>query len=253
TIQISGKTPLSKQQWILSLVVVVDFVLATLQIIGAIQRTMEFISFTCLSSLSSVQPNLLENICFVLTAWAVDVVMIWRFLYIYHDLKRTKWSIFVFASLNQMVSFGLGSLTVFILATQRDDFTTLLVFEMMTLIQNLALTTLIVGRLLLFRRMMQKVLGRSYGNEYTGVATMLLESQALLGVGQVTLLVTLSLQSNYRMTFYHIVGQLQVLTPLMLIYRVAQGKVYNLNTITQLTQIRFNNDNVPEFEAEAPV
>ncbi|KAF8993062.1 hypothetical protein BDQ17DRAFT_1431998 [Cyathus striatus] len=50
----------------------------------------------------------------------------------------------------------------------------------------------------------------------------------------------------YGPTFYQGVGQVQILTPMMLIYRIIQGKLYNSQTIAHITQIRFNNDDVAE-------
>ncbi|KAF9000992.1 hypothetical protein BDQ17DRAFT_1327450 [Cyathus striatus] len=82
----------------------------------------------------------------------------------------------------------------------------------------------------------QKALETQHRNEYVNVTTMLVESQALLGIGQLALLATIlplklpgletynASNSPSSIVMYQIVGQLQVLTPALLIYQVMQGK-----------------------------
>ncbi|KAF9012069.1 hypothetical protein BDQ17DRAFT_1420465 [Cyathus striatus] len=227
-IHVKGKKLISAQERILSIYVAVAFVLSTLQIGGALQRTINGLYETNMDArIFTGRGSWLQNVCYMLTAWAVDMIMMWRFLIIYHDLKRTKWSIFVFSSVIQTAS---------------------IVFEVVAMFQNIMLTTLIVGRLLLCRRRIRRVLGKCYGNEYTGVASMVVESQSLLGVAQVIMLVSLietySNIATYGLTFYQVTGQIQVLSPMILIYRVMQGKMYNSETIAQIAQLRIKNDDV---------
>ncbi|KAF9002670.1 hypothetical protein BDQ17DRAFT_1482158 [Cyathus striatus] len=98
----------------------------------------------------------------------------------------------------------------------------------------------------------RKALGTQHGNEYINVITVLVESQALLGIGQVALLATIlplesSTLANYNYSYspsssvtYQLVGQLQAVTPVLLIYRVMQGKVYDSKTIVEMGTVRFS-------------
>ncbi|KAF8995700.1 hypothetical protein BDQ17DRAFT_1330418 [Cyathus striatus] len=246
-VHIKRKKPLTTQQRILSTYVVVAFVLSTLQISGALQITNKYLyKFGCTTSVVdkiSGPTSWLENVCFMISAWTVDVIMMWRFLIIYYDLKRTKWSIFVFSLLIQTASVGMGIYTAIVMSyfiMGLDPFNGnfyLVFFEAITLFHNIMLTTLIVGRLLLCRRRIQNVLGRCYGNEYISIASMVVESQSLLGIAQVTMLASL-IQTNansveldpgfnkYGPTFFQVTGQVQ--------------------TIAQITQLRFKNDEDPE-------
>ncbi|KAF9000984.1 hypothetical protein BDQ17DRAFT_644938 [Cyathus striatus] len=134
----------------------------------------------------------------------------------------------------------------------------LLALEAFALSQNVLLTSLIVGRLLLFRYRIRKALGTQHGKEYVNVTTMLVESQALLGIGQLALLATiLPLQvprfpgletdstsnSPSSVVMYQIVGQLQVLSPVLLIYRVMQGKTYDSKTAVEMGTLRLTASN----------
>ncbi|KAF8990157.1 hypothetical protein BDQ17DRAFT_1333655 [Cyathus striatus] len=87
----------------------------------------------------------------------------------------------------------------------------------------------------------RKVLGTRHGSEYITITTMLVESQVLLGAGQVALLATLGIESNSSTAMYQVVGQLQVLSPILLIYRVMQGKTYDLKKIAEIT-LKSNNE-----------
>ncbi|KAF8986325.1 hypothetical protein BDQ17DRAFT_1436323 [Cyathus striatus] len=120
-IHIKGKKLLSTQQRILSIYVAVAIVLSTIQIGAALQATTKGLhKLGCTESESDVSlfsggKGWLEVVCFMLTAWTVDMIMMWRFFVIYYDLRRTKWSIFVFSSLIQTASIGIGIFTAFIM------------------------------------------------------------------------------------------------------------------------------------------
>ncbi|KAF8980347.1 hypothetical protein BDQ17DRAFT_1380765 [Cyathus striatus] len=224
TILFRGKTLLSTQQRTLSMYIVVAFILSTLQIGGALQRTTKLLSFEW--------------------AWTVDIIMMWRLFIIYHDLKRTKWSVFVFSSL---AFIGTGAYTAFIMSSStgfdpEGGHFYLVLFEAVILLQNIMLITLIGGRLLLFRCQIQKVLGRCYENEYTSIASMVVYYNAFWGDPA---------NARYGQIFYQVTGQIQVLSPMILIYRVMQGKMCNSQTIEQITEIRFKNDEVPKPNSKA--
>ncbi|KAF9000978.1 hypothetical protein BDQ17DRAFT_1426807 [Cyathus striatus] len=84
---------------------------------------------------------------------------------------------------------------------------------------------------------------------------MLVESQALLGIGQLALLATILPLESPTLTIYNtsnspssvimyqIVGQLQVLTPVLLIYRVMQGKIYDSKTVVEMGMVRSSAGN----------
>ncbi|KAF8991150.1 hypothetical protein BDQ17DRAFT_1466374 [Cyathus striatus] len=90
------------------------------------------------------------------------------------------------------------------------------IFEGITLGQNLMLTMLIVGRLLLYRYRIRKALGVSYGHEYISIASMLIESQAILVISQMWLMVAVNFnldptvfEGSFMIT-YQLIGQMQV-------------------------------------------
>ncbi|KAF8979199.1 hypothetical protein BDQ17DRAFT_1382037 [Cyathus striatus] len=248
--QLANKKILSRRERVLSIYVILAFIASTFSIAGGINQATGYLSSNCDLELGLVSEevngglpasffitNYMFAAGFMLTAWAVDAIMIWRFLAIYHDFRLVKWNILAFSSLLLMGSIAVGGLQA-IDGTDTNIY--LLVLEATSLFQNMLLTTFIIGRLLLVRYRIRKVLGTRHGSEYINVTTMLVESQALLGAGQVALLATAL--NKYGNIMYQVVGQLQVLSPIILIYRVMQGKTCDSKTIAELGTLKFNND-----------
>ncbi|KAF8997756.1 hypothetical protein BDQ17DRAFT_844976 [Cyathus striatus] len=139
-------------------------------------------------------------------------------------------------------------------------------FEALSLTHNLTMTCLIISRLLLYRRRIRKVLGRHHGREYLSIAAMLAESQGILVIAQTLIIGFGSIRSSTNdsaeivlddaevfssspsllrapSVIYPILAQLQVLAPVILIYRVMQGKVCDAQTFADVTKtIRFANE-----------
>ncbi|KAF9000948.1 hypothetical protein BDQ17DRAFT_1542942 [Cyathus striatus] len=259
---LAKKKRLRRHEWILSIYVILAFISSTFCVTGAINDAVVILSVICdvysgspysESPDSDVKTGFMFVAGFMFSAWAVDVIMIWRFLVVYHDFRLFKWIILGFSSLLLMGSIAFGMLQA--IMTSINPAIYLVVLEAFALSQNMLLTSLIVGRLLLFRYRTRKALGAQHGNEYINVTTMIVESQALLGIGQVVLLATiLPLQSptlannNFKnspssVVMYRIVGQLQVLTPVLLIYRVMQGKTYDSKTVVEMGTVGFSAGN----------
>ncbi|KAF8975866.1 hypothetical protein BDQ17DRAFT_1385217 [Cyathus striatus] len=240
--QLAKKKTLSRRERVLSIYVILALIASTISIAGGINEAAGELSSDCdwflglVSEENRGPTNIMFAAGFMITAWAVDAIMIWRFLAIYHDIKFVKWSIFAFSSLLLMASIAVGGIQA-INGTGAGLY--LLVLEAIALFQHMLLTTFIVGRLLLVRYRIRKVLGTRHGSEYINVTTMLVESQALLGAGQVALLATV--QTQYGNIMYQVVGQLQVLSPIILIYRVMQGKTCDSKTIAELGTLKFND------------
>ncbi|KAF8985341.1 hypothetical protein BDQ17DRAFT_1335909 [Cyathus striatus] len=107
-IHVKGGKRLSTQQWVLSAYAVMALVSSTLQIAGNVRHVIQDLDLDvgCYNFHDGfhLKKDWIENISFIVTAWAVDIIMIWRFLIIYHDFKHIKWCIFAFTLLLQAAS-----------------------------------------------------------------------------------------------------------------------------------------------------
>ncbi|KAF8987839.1 hypothetical protein BDQ17DRAFT_1548026 [Cyathus striatus] len=196
----------------------------------------------------------------MLTAWSVDALLMWRFMCIYQDIKLVKQSILMFSVLLQIASVVTGSFALRNLSTgTSSNYQFTIYFEAISLLHNLIMTCLIVGRLLFYRRRVRRVLGRHHGQDYLSIAAMLAESQGILVIGQALMIgfgfirnsanssVVISVNDSPLQystssllgapsTIYPILAQLQVLAPVILIYRVMQGKVCDAYKIAEVTK-----------------
>ncbi|KAF8995714.1 hypothetical protein BDQ17DRAFT_977772 [Cyathus striatus] len=254
SIQLAKKKKRSRRRWILTVYVVVAFILGTIAITGSIKGTMDILSRNCDGNLKLEQYDDQQNstnltsvmmvtTCFMLSAWAADILTIWRFMAIYYDFRLVKWCIFILSMLLQMGSMAFGVLHL--LNIDMTKFTSLInsnliIFEVFTLFQNTMLITLIAGRLLFLCYRIRRVLGKSYGSEYIKLTSILVECHVLLGAGQVALLGA-SLGTSYGSSMYQVLGQIQVLAPIVPLYQVEQGRMCNLKTIAEIT-LKFKND-----------
>ncbi|KAF9008312.1 hypothetical protein BDQ17DRAFT_1407068 [Cyathus striatus] len=206
----------TRPTWIQLLYSTLTFILCTLSIISALLKTVdvltpEFFS-VCLIRDETEFVNAIPggdgitiwaNMCFLLVSWMADGLLIWRCLTIYQDVGRWKWLI---ASVSFLLQVGS--------------------------------IVLIIARLFILRYRVRKALGTGFGCEYTNVAAMLTESQAMTLLAQ-SCMVTLIMYAGDNggiFAAYQILAQIQALAPMLILYRVIQGKAWCRNTFAEATK-----------------
>ncbi|KAF9003097.1 hypothetical protein BDQ17DRAFT_517753 [Cyathus striatus] len=85
---------------------------------------------------------------------------------------------------------------------------------------------MIVIRLYVFRRRIQKSMGSTYGSQYASIITMVVESEGLTLAVEIWLFISFWSDTVGEVVQipYLLLAQAQVVAPLLLIFRVAQGK-----------------------------
>jgi len=175
--------------------------------------------------------SFLGDFCVTLTSWGADGFMLWRCAMLYQGISRPRWlallSLIVFLAL---MSFVAG--VIFLSGGIGIGFVT---FISATIFLNLVTATLITVRILYYQRFIQKTVGLvGSSSPYTMVIVICLESSALIVVINVITLILafgpffqlwgLSLISIPMNLLVHI----YVLSPLLIIYRVARGKTVTI-------------------------
>ncbi|KAK0210109.1 hypothetical protein DFS33DRAFT_1270205 [Desarmillaria ectypa] len=107
---------------------------------------------------------------------------------------------------------------------------------------NVSMTLAIVSRLLLFRYRVSKVMGPSYGRQYTSIASMIVESSFLYTSFQLLFIVPFGLNSAVQTLFPQPLSQVQVIAPLLIIFRVSSGQAWTSDTSTQIFRSRQDQD-----------
>ncbi|KAF8880823.1 hypothetical protein CPB84DRAFT_1792317 [Gymnopilus junonius] len=111
---------------------------------------------------------------------------------------------------------------------------------------NLTLTSLIFFRLLYYQRFISKTLGTAHASPYTRVITMCVESCALIVVISTTnIVMIISNHVGYLIPFM-LLPHICVLSPLLIVYRVAIGRSANTKRPSSNRTAGQENDNGTE-------
>ncbi|KAF8128607.1 hypothetical protein EV363DRAFT_1340098 [Boletus edulis] len=177
------------------------------------------------------------NIAFVVSNWCADALMIWRCIVVYRDSKFHL-IVTVFGCLMLLASVVTGSLWVITVSTPAQaangwmSFSLLFPYLSVSLAINIFICILTVLRLLYHRACISKVLGSGYGVLYASFATMIVESAAVYSICSLLYLVPYAINSPLANAFLQILGEAQVIAPLLIIYRVSEGKAWTRDMAT---------------------
>ncbi|EGO22260.1 hypothetical protein SERLADRAFT_409827 [Serpula lacrymans var. lacrymans S7.9] len=73
-------------------------------------------------------------------------------------------------------------------------------------------------------------IGAAHAAQYTGIATLLIESSALYALWSIIFLVLYAINNPVQFVFLASLAEVQIIAPLLIIVRVAQGKAWTRNT-----------------------
>ncbi|KAF9220044.1 hypothetical protein BS17DRAFT_788125 [Gyrodon lividus] len=182
----------------------------------------------------SIAVDEIGNVSFTLGNWLADSLLVWRCIIIYRDTGTAlSWIILaVVACLMQLASYVLGVFFLIQISTPSSSpyfnadktINWTLPYFTLSLLINIVVTILIVLRLFLYRRRMIQVLGPGHATESTSVAAMVVESASIYSTFSLLFLITFITKSPVSNTFLQVLGETQLIAPLLIIYREAQGK-----------------------------
>ncbi|KAH7928341.1 hypothetical protein BV22DRAFT_1044714 [Leucogyrophana mollusca] len=169
------------------------------------------------------------NSAFVLSNWCADAMMIWRCIVVYRD-SRFSPAVILFGGIMLLASVVSSPAQD---ATGWMSFSFLFPYLSVSLAINVIVSILTAGRLLYHRRRISRVLGPGHGALYTSFAAMIVESAAVYSVVSLLYLIPYAVNSPLANAFMQILGEAQIIAPLLIIYRVAEGKAWSQNHTTQ--------------------
>lgn len=188
----------------------------------------------------SITANEISVSAFVVGNWLMDALLVWRCTVIYKDVGRLWVSVLLLLpSLMLCASIALG-ITLLVQTADSSPFADVnitLAYYVMSLSLNVIVTFLIVGRLLIHRRQIAQALGPSHASSYTNIAAILIESASLYTVFAIMFLVPFGLSSSLANVFLQTVSQVQTVSSLLIIFRVATGRAWAGDTSAQLPTI----------------
>ncbi|KAG1809582.1 uncharacterized protein BJ212DRAFT_1378402 [Suillus subaureus] len=180
----------------------------------------------------SIAVDEISNVSFVLADWCATALMVWRCVIIYRDCGICPWPILVMLGTMLLSSFVLGTLFLYQISSPSSspysaagmtvNFT--LPYFFCELATNIIVTILIVLRLYFYRlHMKQALLGPRHVVEHTSVESMIIESAAIYSTFSLLFLIPFATGSPVANVFMQVLGEVQLIAPLLIIFREAQG------------------------------
>ncbi|KAK0473977.1 hypothetical protein IW261DRAFT_1403895 [Armillaria novae-zelandiae] len=196
----------------------------------------------------SISVSEMGNVAFVLSNWFADAIVVWRCLVVYKGTGIPRWFVVLLPCLIYMASWVLGLLWLIQVSapasspwvTNTINFTQPYFWTSFAL--NVSMTLAIVMRLFLFRYRISKAMGPSYGRQYTSIASMIVESSFLYTSFQLLFIVPFGLSSPVQTIFIQPLSQVQVIAPLLIIFRVSSGQAWTSDTSTQIFKSQKESD-----------
>ncbi|KAF7431157.1 hypothetical protein PC9H_006877 [Pleurotus ostreatus] len=105
------------------------------------------------------------------------------------------------------------------------------VFLAISLSLNIVLTLMIVVRIWGYQRQGRSVFGKSFGQHYTSISTVFVESAAMYTIVSILLLATYSIGHPINQIFLGVSPSVQMVANYLIIYRVAQGRAWTSDTL----------------------
>ncbi|KAH7927755.1 hypothetical protein BV22DRAFT_1006355 [Leucogyrophana mollusca] len=194
----------------------------------AFQRNMHYIPI-----------NVASDISFVLANMCAESLLIWRCMVIFKDSRAVfRVAVTFFSSLLFAGSLGMGILWLIetsssseiLFKTKKRVSYIVPFFFIASLVLNTIVSSLIAGRLIFLRRRLTSVAGQALGSHYTNSAALVVESASLYTVFSLLFLIPFAAGSPIANAFLQIMGEVQIIAPLLIIYRVLEGKAWSEKT-----------------------
>jgi len=167
----------------------------------------------------------------------MDLLLVWRCMVIFTGFSRVAlWGVMLLPCLLFLTSICLGIL--FLAKTSRSSpFSAVnysLAYFSATLALNIIVTIFIVARLLACRWRFGRVLGTEYVSHYSNLAVILVESASLYSLFLIPFIVSLALHYPLAQISLQAVGQVQSVSSLLIIFRMATGRGWTGDTNAQM-------------------
>ncbi|KAJ7346890.1 hypothetical protein DFH08DRAFT_937271 [Mycena albidolilacea] len=191
----------------------------------------------------SIPIDMLANVTMVILSWFSDLINIWRCHVVYQSSSIPGLAVIALPVLMLLASIAFGILWLKQVGapssspwdTAGINFTT--PYFAMSLALNILVTILIVVRLMLYRRRINQALpsNTNHGAHYVSLAAMIYESAAIYSVFSLLFLVPFTIGHPLSQLFIQALSPVQIMSSLLIIFRIAQGKAWSNKTVMIMT------------------
>jgi len=170
------------------------------------------------------------NVVFLLAYWLADGLLLWRCLVIWQGSRLRP--LVIVPCLLYLCNIALSIVLLAQINHPTDlapSFDASTPYFIVSLTVTLFISVLIVARILLQRRWILNTSGGlgDHGKQYISIAAMIIESAALYSAFNLSFLIPFIINSPLIVMFLPLLAIVQIIAPLLIIYRVAQGHSWN--------------------------
>ncbi|KAI0028701.1 hypothetical protein K488DRAFT_57979 [Vararia minispora EC-137] len=189
---------------------------------------------------SFVMPNLLSLGAYIVATWMQDGFLLYRFLVVFDYnwwIAIVPICVFLFSIIMSCIFLAeVNSQGAGFFSTTTVNFA--LGYWVGSIVTTVVLTSLIVGKLLYIRQGLRKSLGKDFDRRspYITISAMLIESACLYTIFALPFVVLFARNDPFQNIFLPALGQVQIMAPLLIILRVAQGRSFTQRTIYNSSQ-----------------
>ncbi|KAJ7493629.1 hypothetical protein FB451DRAFT_446806 [Mycena latifolia] len=180
--------------------------------------------------------NMMAFAAYILMSWMADGLVLWRFTLI---CCSNYW----FSAIPGLMLLGsIASSMAFIISVARsgDTFWSARAVEFgiaywsLSIALNVILTLSIATRIWISRYRIRKLLGPDarHSSQYVSAAAMLIESAALYAIWSMGFLICYAHGTPLQNVLLPPLGQVQGIAPVLILFRVAQGRAWSLSTVS---------------------
>ncbi|KAJ7724801.1 hypothetical protein B0H16DRAFT_1585624 [Mycena metata] len=191
--------------------------------------------------------NMMSFAAYVLMSWLADGLVLWRFTLIW------GWNYWIsfFPTLIYLGAVG-SSIALMRAIMSSTDLTFWgvksvqfsIAYWSLSISLNVILTLAIACRIWLVRRRTRQSLGFQHSGQYVSVSAMLVESAALYSTWGLVFLICYARNTPLQNILLPPLGQVQGIAPVLILFRVAQGRAWSESTAANATS-RYNNRSIP--------
>ncbi|KAH7927474.1 hypothetical protein BV22DRAFT_1007015 [Leucogyrophana mollusca] len=183
-------------------------------------------------------------VSYLISDWMADCVVLWRLFVLYYGSRYRKWVV-IFPSALFVGNIAMGIFVAILTFAPNQQYYSKptmrysVSYFALSLSQSVITTIFIVARLYMHKRRLDRTLGPDHASPYTSIATMTIESSGLYAMWSLIFLILYIVGSPIQYVFVASLSHVQILAPLLLVYKVSRGLAWTRTTDPALSTVQF--------------
>ncbi|KAH7927475.1 hypothetical protein BV22DRAFT_280660 [Leucogyrophana mollusca] len=183
-------------------------------------------------------------VSYLISNWMADCLVLWRLFVLYYGSRYRKWVI-IFSSTLFVGNIVMGIFVAVCSSAVNQQLhpeSTMrysVSYYALSLSESVIATICVVARLYMHKRRLDRTLGPDHASPYTSIAIMTIESSGLYVMWSLIFVILYVVGNPIQYAFATSLPHMQIIAPLLLVYKVSQGKVWTRTTDPALSTVKF--------------